>query len=110
MQAVYQQDLVLRQAQLVDVRAARMPGLEIVVRRHDRPAVQQLAKMLVDELKIQRRRSLVIVVAELVLRVLVQIEEIIVDVDRLEPDAGFRSLLADLDGRAWSCRRTTGRR
>ena len=95
-QGVDQQDLVRRQLHVVDVELP-LAGLEVVVRRLDRLAFQQRGDVLVDQLQVQGVRRLVVVVAEFVLGMLLEVEEVVVDVQRQELLARLGQLLADLD-------------
>ena len=82
-EGVDEEDFVLGEGHLVDVQFA-LAGLEVVVGGLDGLAFEEGGDVFVDELEVEGVGRLVVVVAELVLGVLLEVEEVVVEVDGLD--------------------------
>ena len=99
MQAVYEQYLVLGEFELVDIESATA-CLEVVVRCLDGLAGHELAEVAIEQLEVQRMWRFVVVVAELIAWMFLELEEVVVDINGFQSDAMFLEPGPHLDSRS----------
>ena len=84
--AVQQQDFVLSQLHLLYGQGAHS-GFEVIEGDFDAPPRQEVAQMGIDEFKVKGLRAFIVVIPKLVTGVFDKVEEIVVDVEGLQPES-----------------------